>query len=358
MKKLISIIMALAVCASAMTISAGTATAAEINTEAVEADASAVIDSDLQTELDKMSASQTVAVKANLVTDNADYSEIVAFAEKNGMGDKIKCDEDGNLTECPSEVLYAFMNYYAEIMMSQADENYSIVKSKYSQSVLVYDKLTATVVCIATKSQVNSMASSGAVSYIELADETYADVENGLTWTEYNNIIAKTRAYKTAETGVQYTESNSNVSASEFISDTCVGVTFVEGKMDYTEKAVVKRSDDIVWIQEMYGGEIFLYENGTVYTAGELYNKGNLTLSEFKMAGGMYFCDVNGDDISDVNDVTYLQLYLANGSTNGSNLLLTILTDVHNAYCDVNFDGNLDVNDVTTIQMYLAGYDV
>lgn len=59
--------------------------------------------------------------------------------------------------------------------------------------------------------------------------------------------------------------------------------------------------------------------------------------------------DLNGDEIVDINDATYLQKELA-GKVK--------FTDAQKKLADVNYDSIVDVNDVTMMQKYLAGMSV
>ena len=53
--------------------------------------------------------------------------------------------------------------------------------------------------------------------------------------------------------------------------------------------------------------------------------------------------DINGDEYTDVNDVTTLQMSLAG-----------YVVDVQESKVDVNGDGFVDVKDVTALQLYLV----
>ncbi len=65
--------------------------------------------------------------------------------------------------------------------------------------------------------------------------------------------------------------------------------------------------------------------------------------------------NVNNDEGLDVNDVTYIQMFLAGYvNADGSTMIETSKEEVFKI-ADANGDGSLDVNDVTYIQMKLAG---
>ena len=57
--------------------------------------------------------------------------------------------------------------------------------------------------------------------------------------------------------------------------------------------------------------------------------------------------DISGDGVTDVKDVTALQMHLA-----------SYVVDVDESVLDVNKDDKVDVSDVTTLQMILAGYEL
>lgn len=66
------------------------------------------------------------------------------------------------------------------------------------------------------------------------------------------------------------------------------------------------------------------------------------------------YYDINGDGVTDINDATYLQMYLAGFES------APIDEDDYNEFAtaDCNCDGIIDVNDATTLQMIIAGYDI
>ena len=353
MKKLLSVIIALSMCGSLMTFSATTASAATVEAQSVS---EAYVSSELETQLDKMSANDTVAVSVNLNTGTMAF-DLEEYANQIGKEDQLEYDEEGNAVNCSMELLLEALTYYYDLSSTKADEQYEVVKTKYSQKILSYDRTNANLVCISTKSQVNSMMQSDIASYLELADKTYVDVDTQFTWTEYDKMVDSARKYMSTQADTQYTESNSSVIYSGVLENGYVALNFAEREIDFSAPAVVKRADDVIWVQELFSSNVLLYKDGKIYTAGELYTQGKFTFEEFKVAGGMYFGDVNGDDIVDVNDVTQLQLYLANNTSLG-NVLFDFLASIDSVYFDIDADSFVDVKDVTTLQMYLAGYEV
>ena len=166
---------------------------------------------------------------------------------------------------------------------------------------------------------------------------------------ENNEMLDAIRRYKTEKIGVECTEENCSINC-EPINDTYVYAEITLNGVDCDAVRVVKRSADGIWLQELGDLERVVYGNGNIYTAVELFEQDKLTFEEFKKAGGAYYCDINGNDIVDVNDVTQLQLFLSQGKADEEDELATM-------YYDVTLEGYIDVSDVTKIQMYLAGYE-
>lgn len=166
---------------------------------------------------------------------------------------------------------------------------------------------------------------------------------------ENNEMLDVIRKYKTEKIGVECTEENCSINC-EPINDTYVYAEITLNGVDCDAVRVVKRSADGIWLQELGDLERVVYGNGNIYTAVELFEQDKLTFEEFKKAGGAYYCDINGNDIVDVNDVTQLQLFLSQGKADEEDELATM-------YYDVTLEGYIDVSDVTKIQMYLAGYE-
>ena len=353
MKKLLSVIIALSMCASVTTLSATTASAATVETQAVS---EAYVGSDLETQLDKMSANDTIAVIASLSTDSlSENLDPVAFAKENNLEDEVEFDEDGLIVDCTSKFVYALFDYNLSLTLKEIDKQYNIVKNNYCNSVLHYERTNGIVVCVSTKSQVEAMIDSGCVSDIELGDKEYVVVENKLTWEEFYNMNDDVRAAYSQLKGVDCTADKYDITFGEYVSETAVLVTVSEHERNFTIPSI-ERMDDVVWIQNALDSDMYIYENGSIYTAGEMYKQDKIDFEIFKNLGGKYFGDINSDDIVDVNDVTQLQLYLADSTA--SNPLIELLTGFASAYNDVNFDSYVDVTDVTTLQMYLAGYEV
>ncbi|MEE1061925.1 MAG: hypothetical protein UH080_08965, partial [Ruminococcus sp.] len=192
------------------------------------------------------------------------------------------------------------------------------------------------------------------VTELELADKKYIVPEYELTWEEFYKMNDDVRTAYSQLKGVECTEDKYNVTFGEYIDDGCFMVVINEYEINYTNN-IVERADDIVWMQTALDMDMYIYENGDIHTLGDMYKQGKVTFDKFKEAGGMYFGDINSDDIVDVSYVTQLQLYLAN---NKSDPLMDFITGFASAYYDVNFDASVDVSDVTTLQMYLAGYEV
>lgn len=59
--------------------------------------------------------------------------------------------------------------------------------------------------------------------------------------------------------------------------------------------------------------------------------------------------DVNNDGSTTIVDVTYIQMYLADKTSN---------TNINTTAADVNGDGNINISDATYLQMYLVGVDI
>ncbi|MEE1060861.1 MAG: dockerin type I repeat-containing protein [Ruminococcus sp.] len=352
MKKLLSVILALSMCGSLMTFSATTASAATVETQAVS---EVYVSPDLEAELDKMSANDTVAVLVTLATVSAfDDFDIEKFAKENGLEDQVEIDEDGYILDCTDKFVYALVDYNLSLTLKGVDEQYNKVKNNYCDSVLHYERKNGIMVCVSTKSQVEAMIDSGCVSSLELSDKEYVVEEIKLTWDEFYKMNDNVRVLYSQLKGVECTEDKYDVTFSDFFSETAVLVTVSEYEMNFTNPSI-ERMEDIVWMQSAIDSDMYIYENGSIYTAGVVYKEGKIDFETFKALGGMYFGDINGDDIVDVSDVTQLQLYLAN---NTNDPLMNLLTGFASAYYDVNFDASVDVSDVTTLQMYLAGYEV
>ena len=64
--------------------------------------------------------------------------------------------------------------------------------------------------------------------------------------------------------------------------------------------------------------------------------------------------DANQDGIINVNDVTYLQMHIANNkNTDGSALIEETNKQLFDCV-DMNKDGKLSVSDVTALQIYIS----
>ncbi|MEE1060270.1 MAG: CAP domain-containing protein [Ruminococcus sp.] len=181
-----------------------------------------------------------------------------------------------------------------------------------------------------------------------VSDETEEDPENDVVSEEYNEILDAVEKYKTNQKGVQCISADYNVSY-EALNDKYIFVEIASKETDCNAQKVVKRSSDVVWLQNLDATEFVVYADGNIYTAGELYKHYEITFDEFKKAGGAYYGDINGNDVVDVSDVTQLQLILAG--------LTAKVADMSEIFYDVNFDEYVDISDATKIQMYLAGYE-
>ena len=80
---------------------------------------------------------------------------------------------------------------------------------------------------------------------------------------------------------------------------------------------------------------------------------------EFKSLSinGIIIGDVNYDGIVNIDDVTYLQKYLA-GYTNDGKIMIDESDSTEFMIADFNSDRVINIDDVTEIQKYLAGYNV
>ncbi len=351
MKKLLSVIIALSMCASVTTLSATTASAATVETQAV----SAYVAPSLETELDKMSASDTVAVDVVLSTESFEENvDIVGFAKENGLEDQIEVDENGMLVDYTAEFMRAFLDYMLSSTFNEYDKQYNIIKDNYCESVLYYDRQNACVFCISTKSQVEAMTDLDFVVGIGLRDKEYISAKDGVTWEKFYKMNDDVRAAYSQLKGVDCTADMYDITFEDSFGETGYIVIVSEHEINFTTP-ILERMDDVVWINNVVDSYMYIYENGSIYTAGEMYKQNKIDFETFQDMGGRYYGDVNSDEIVDVNDVTGLQLYLAN---NDYDPILDILTGYESVYCDINLDSYVDVNDVTTLQMYLAGYEV
>lgn len=202
---------------------------------------------------------------------------------------------------------------------------------------------------IAVAMCVPAMTVSAAATQTQSIAEPIVEINVRARSWDYFQVAQALMEYKTNKTGIECTEENCIINFKP-INNTFIGAEII--LKDTTDGAVrlVKRAADGIFLQEYIDTEYVVYGNaGNVYTAGELYEEGKLTFEEFKKAGGAYYCDINGNDIVDVNDVTQLQIYLANSKAD-EDVFATM-------YYDVTLDSYIDVSDVTKIQMYLAGYE-
>ena len=195
---------------------------------------------------------------------------------------------------------------------------------------------------------IEEVANEEPTTNAELPDEAPEDLEPDITLDEYNEMLETVQKYKMKQKGFRGIANDYSVSY-EVLNDKYIFVEIADKEVDYNAPMVVQRNSDIVWLQNLNATEFVVYGDKMLYTAGELYEQGELTFEEFKKAGGAYFCDINDNDVVDVSDVTQLQLFLAGLSADKADIL--------DVFFDVNFDEYIDVSDATKVQMYIAGYE-
>lgn len=116
-------------------------------------------------------------------------------------------------------------------------------------------------------------------------------------------------------------------------------------------------------------------ENNNIYSTNDVLFLGGITYGdkyyvlskiigdsgeyEFKSLSinGIIIGDVNHDGVVNIDDVTYLQKYLA-GYTNDGKMMIDESNSKEFMVTDFNSDGVINIDDVTEIQKYLAGYNV
>ncbi|MEE1060579.1 MAG: leucine-rich repeat domain-containing protein [Ruminococcus sp.] len=167
--------------------------------------------------------------------------------------------------------------------------------------------------------------------------------EDGVLFDKNKTII---KYYPAAKTETNYTVPDTVTSIGDYAFGDCTSlesITIPDSVKDIESFSLGYRLGTTKWeYMKIDGFTIYGYKN----TAAEAYATENgftfIALDEEDKND-----DINNDGNVDVNDVTVLQMHLANYDI-----------EVNAQALDVNNDDNVDVTDVTTLQMILAGYDI
>lgn len=358
MKRFLCIFMALSVMVSTMIFTTNTATAATVDVNSVATDVDIwnhEFKNDISGEviwaIDELEDDDTLAVSIQLYAFSVERDTLEEFAKKNNRTDELIYKEEGELVDAGEELWKDYMDYVDECISKAVVAEREKVLENYCISEFHYSSLVNTMFCVATKEQVIRLADADIAVSIDLANKDYYDATNKITWDEYRNIKANSIKFIEENYQAYYNEEDSDVLLYCNVVNN-LDVIFVSNDNIPADIKLV-RDGEIRYIRYTGGTEILLYDEGKVKNLSQMYREGRLNDYEFDQLGGTYYCDVNGDQIADVKDVTELQLLIA-GIYDENDYFNKLI----NLYSDLNEDGYVDVKDVTQAQLYLAGYDV
>lgn len=351
MKKLVSCILALSVMITTLLFGTASVTAAEC-------DNSAVADIDMWNHefkneisgavmwaIDELADTDTVAIAVGLF---GKIDDIFTFADKNDRLDEVIYNDDGSIEY--SEELMADYSEYVESINSQ-DISYKrqLINNEYSVSEIKYFGSLEKLICVSTKAQILSLADADITVRIDLADETYYDEQNQITWEDYFHIERQTREYIESTTEYSCAENEYDVYYYHNLID--VSVMFVFNCSDlFSANNALLRDGNIVWIGTDTPQGIYYYSGGMVKNVAELYRDGVIDTEMLYDLGGRFYGDTDWNKTVNVNDVTYLQRVLS-GSVDYE---FGTTEETVKLFCDFDNNDKVDVNDVTALQKYIS----
>ncbi|MGN0500492.1 MAG: hypothetical protein ACI4HK_05030 [Ruminococcus sp.] len=351
MKKLVSCILALSVMITTLLFGTASVTAAECDNSAVadidmwNHEFKNEISGEVMWAIDELADTDTVAIAVGL---HGKIDDIFTFADKNDRLDEVIYNDDGSIEY--SEELMADYSEYVESINSQ-DISYKrqLINNEYSVSEIKYFASMSKLICVSTKAQILSLADADITVRIDLADETYYDEQNQITWEDYFHIEQQTREYIESTTEYSCAENEYDVYYYHNLID--VSVMFVFNCSDlFSANNALLRDGNIVWIGTDTPQGIYYYSGGMVKNVAELYRDGVIDTEMLYDLGGRFYGDTDWNKTVNVNDVTYLQRVLS-GSVDYE---FGTTEETVKLFCDFDNNDKVDVNDVTALQKYIS----
>lgn len=351
MKKLVSCILALSVMITTLLCGTAYVTAAECDNSAVadidmwNHEFKNEISGEVMWAIDELADSDTVAIAVGLF---GRIDDIFTFADKNDRLDEVIYNDDGSI-EYSEELSADYIEYVESVKGEDIAYKRQLVNNEYSVSEIKYFASMDKLFCVSTKAQILSLADADITVRIDLADETYYDEQNQITWEDYFNIERQTREYIESTTEYSCTEDEYDVFYFHNLFD--VPIIFVLSCTDlFSANNALLRDGNIVWIGTDTPQGIYYYSGGMVKNVAELYRDGVIDTEMLYDLGGRFYGDTDWNKTVNVNDVTNLQRVLS-GSVDYE---FGFPDETVKLFCDFDNNDKIDVNDVTALQNYIS----
>lgn len=351
MKKLISCILALSVMITTLLFGTASVTAAECDNSAVadidiwNHEFKNEISGEVMWAIDELADTDTVAIAVGLF---GKIDDIFTFADKNERLDEVIYNDDGSI-EYSEELRVDYSEYIESIKGQDISYKRQLVNNEYSVSQIKYFESTNELFCVSTKAQVLSLADADISVRIDLADETYYDEQNQITWEDYFHIERQTREY--IESTTEYSCAKNECDVYYFHNLIGIPVIFVLNCTDlFSANNALLRDGSIVWIGTDTPQGIYYYSGGSVKNLAEIYQDGVIDTEMLYQLSGRFYGDTDGDKTVNVNDVTYLQRVLS-GSVDYE---FGYTEEIVKLFCNFDSNDKVDVNDVTALQKYIS----
>lgn len=351
MKKLVSCILALSVMITTLLFGTASVTAAECDNSAVadidmwNHEFKNEISGEVMWAIDELADTDTVAIAVGLF---GKIDDIFTFADKNDRLDEVIYNDDGSI-EYSEELMADYSEYVESINSQEISYKRELINNEYSVSEIKYFGSLEKLICVSTKAQILSLADADISVSIDLADETYYDEQNQITWEEYFHIEQQTREY--IESTTEYSCSENEYDVHYFNNLVDIPLIFVFNCTDLlSANNALLRDGNIVWIGTDTPQGIYYYSGGSVKNLAEIYQDGVIDTEMLYQLSGRFYGDTDGDKTVNVNDVTYLQRVLS-GSVGYE---LGFPEETVKLFCNIDNNDKVDVNDVTALQKNIS----